>query len=141
MLSIRERIIQRHHRRCGRAIAPIAVMRAPMIPIDRQHSPALLLVVQGDAVLSRSNASVERELTVRLIALARGEHAFAVVDGLITHTHAALMGDSNLGGLALGIHEVETDWDSDDADGGVVAAPASYVISYRTLAVDLTTIG
>ena len=141
MPSIREQIVQQVQRRCSQAIAPITVQRMPVLPVTREHSPALLLCVESDTVLSISNASVDRRLTIRLVALARGESGFAIVDDLIIRAHRVLMADANAGGLALGIHEIDAEWDSDDADDGVIATPARYAIAYRTLFADLTQLG
>ena len=138
MPSIREQIVLQVHRRCSQAIAPIPVQRMPAIPVTREHSPALLLGVESDAILGIANASVDRRLTIRLVALARGGSGFAIVDDLIARAHAALMADANVAGLALGIHEIDAEWDSDDVDDGVIAVPARYAIGYRTLAADVT---
>ena len=75
------------------------------------------------------------------MALARGGSGFAIVEDLITRADAALMASANLAGLALAIHEVDAEWDSDDADDAddeVIAVPARYAIGYRTLAADVT---
>ena len=49
--------------------------------------------------------------------------------------------DVNLGGLVLGIKEVECEWEVEDADAVAAAIPARYCITYRTLAADLATPG
>ena len=48
------------------------------------------------------------------------------------------MVDTNLGGLALGIREVESEWEVDDADGVAASTSARYQISYRTLIADIS---
>lgn len=73
-----------------------------------------------------------------LVVLSRGEAAFDQADQLLVAAHAALLADPNLGGLALGISEVDCDWEAEDADAGAVALPARYEIRYRTYARDLT---
>ena len=133
--------MQQLQERCTVAITPIGFYRMPVLPIDCQHCPALLLWIESDTVLAISNASLDRQLTVRLTALARGDDAFTAIDNLITKAHAAIMRDSNLRGLALGVHELDTEWDSDDADDGVLAVPARYAIGYRRLVSDLTRLG
>lgn len=57
---------------------------------------------------------------------------------MLVAAHAALLADPNLGGLALGISDVDCDWEAEDADAGAVALPARYEIRYRTYARDLT---
>jgi len=46
--------------------------------------------------------------------------------------------DVNLGGLALGVREVEAEWDVDDADAVAASTSARYQISYRTLIADIS---
>jgi len=80
-------------------------------------------------------------LVIRLTALARGDNAAQVADALLVAAHLALFSDANVTGLALGLKELDCEWDSEDADDGVVAIPARYQITYRTLAADLSQAG
>ncbi|MCJ9707544.1 hypothetical protein LWS69_00665 [Bordetella hinzii] len=138
MSSIRERILRELVTRCAAAVAPAPLLRFPTIPVTREASPVLLLFVEGDTVTAHANALVDRQLIVRLVALARGDGAFDTADRLVVAAHAALMADTNLGGLALGLREIDCEWEAEDADGGAAAIPARYEIRYRTLAADLT---
>jgi hypothetical protein len=138
MHSIRELILRELVTRCAAAVAPAPVLRFPTIPVTREASPALLLFVEGDTITAHANALVDRQLIVRLVALARGDDAFDTADRLVVAAHAALMADTNLGGLALGLREIDCEWDAEDADAGAAAIPARYEIRYRTLAADLT---
>jgi hypothetical protein len=70
-----------------------------------------------------------------LVAVVRdtaGESPEALADRLLVAAHAAIMSDQSLGGLSLGIQEVDTDWDIEDADGGAAAMPVRYQVIYRT---------
>ena len=64
-----------------------------------------------------------------------------IADRLLVAVHAALFGNVNLGGLCLGIGELDCEWDVEDADATATAIPARYQITYRTLAADLSTQG
>ncbi|MBU2771255.1 hypothetical protein, partial [Acidithiobacillus caldus] len=68
----------------------------------------------------------------------RENDAFDVADALIVSAHGALMLEPSLGGLALGVREIDCEWDAEDADSQALAVPARYEIRYRTLASDLT---
>ena len=117
--------------------------RTPAVAIAREQCPALVVAPESDAIASRVNDRVTRELTVRVTALARAVPPAAPetsADALLTAAHAALMADVNLGGLALGIHELDCEWDVEDADAIAAAIPARYRITYRTLAADLATV-
>lgn len=139
MISRREAIVRAIVARVATAIAPIAVLRQPTYAIPREKTPAVALTVESDAPVKRANDRMERELVVRLTALARDlVDGFAVADDLICRAHAALMQDVTLSGLALGIAEMEADWQAEDADVTAAAIPATYRITYRTLVSDIT---
>ena len=85
---------------------------------------------------------MERDLIVRVTGVARDPgDGYAVADDLVCRAHAALMADPALGDLALGIAEMEADWQVEDADMEAVAIPATYRITYRTFVTDLTSKG
>lgn len=141
MVSIREQILREVVARVSAAITPVPVLRMPVIPVTREASPALLVFAEGDGVTGSANDVVDRLLTLRLVALARDELAFDTADQLMVDAHRTLMVDHNLGGLCLGMTEVDCEWDADDADSAAVAIPARFEVRYRTLAKDLTQIG
>ncbi|WP_119352867.1 hypothetical protein [Azohydromonas sediminis] len=141
MNSVRERLLRILIDRLTAALAPAPVLRQPATPLPREAGPALLLFVEGDALTAHANRLVDRSLTVRLVALARGADAFDAADRLIVAAHAAVLADSNLGGLAIAVREIDCEWEADDADDGAVALPARYEIRYRTVLTDLTQTG
>jgi len=141
--SIREQILQA----LLTILAPVAaaqgatLLRSPVHGVPREASPALLLFPESDTIVERPNDRVERQLIVRLVALARETGAGppeALADQILVAAHAALLAHANLGGLALGLRELDCEWDVEDADAGAAAMPARYQITYRTLATDLT---
>lgn len=141
--SIREQILQT----VMATLAPVAtaqgatLLRSPVHGVPREASPALLVFPESDTIVERPNDRVERQLVVRLVALARETGAGppeALADQILVAAHAALFAHANLGGLALGLRELDGEWDVEDADAGAAAMPARYQITYRTLATDLT---
>ena len=115
--------------------------RSPSVAVTREQCPALVVFPESEAITERANDRVTRELTVRVVALARAvlpDTPETQADALLTAAHAALMANGNLGGLALGIREQETEWEVEDADAVAVAIPARYRITYRTFAADLS---
>lgn len=142
MNSLRERCLQAM---AGR-LAPVAqgqdatFRRSPTTGISRDQSPALLLFPESDGIHERANDRVTRHLVVRIDALAREHGGVApedIADRLLVAAHAALFADPNLGGLALGIRELDCEWDVEDADATAALIPSRYQITYRTLAHDL----
>jgi len=118
--------------------------RSPTVAISREQCPALVMFPESESITERANDRATRELTVRIVALARAVPPAVPdteADRLLTAAHAALLADGNLGGLALGIRELDCEWEVEDADAVAIALPARYRITYRTLANDLSTSG
>lgn len=114
--------------------------RSPTVAITREQCPALVVFPEAEAITQRANGRVTRDLTLRIVALARAvppAMAETEADRLLTAAHAALVADPTLGGLALAIHEQDCEWEVEDADAVAAAMPARYRITYRTLAQDL----
>lgn len=146
MNSIRERCLQA----VAGLLLPVAqaqgatFRRSPTAGITREQSPALLLFPESDGIAERANDRVVRHLVVRIDALAREQAGVApedLADRLLVAAHAALFADPNLGGLALGIKELDCEWDVEDADATAALIPARYQITYRTLVIDLSSQG
>ena len=144
--SIREQILQA----VTVLLAPVAalqgaqVLRSPSTGITREQSPALLIFPESDAVSPRINDRVERQLVLRVVALARetaGSAPEAIADRLLVAVHAALFDSANLNGLCLGLKELDCEWDVEDADALAASIPARYQITYRTIAHDISMIG
>ena len=141
--SIREQLLQA----VTRLLLPVAaaegavVLRSPVSGVPREQSPALLLFPESDTITQHVNDRVERQLIVRMVALARENAGLApalLADRLLVAAHAALFAQANLGGLCLGIKELDCEWDVEDADAIAAAIPARYQITYRTFATDLS---
>ena len=140
--SIRERILQALVARLNPVAMDQAatVWRTPSVAITRDQCPALVVFPESESLAERANDRVTRELTVRITALARAvppDIAETQADALLCAAHVALILDVNLGGLALGVREVESEWEVDDADGVAASTSARYQITYRTLIADI----
>ena len=144
--SIRERILQALLEKLSRVAEEQSATahRSPTVAIEREHCPALVLFPESDQITERPNDRVVRQLTIRLVALARTVPPATPepeADLLLVAAHAALLSDVNLGGLCLGISEVDAEYDVEDADAEACAIPQRYRIQYRTLASDMTVLG
>lgn len=138
MQSIRERIVREVVSRIAMAVSTVAVLRQPVIAIPRERTPAVVVTVESDVPAKRANDRMERELVLRITALARDPtDGYAVADDLVCRAHAALLADPTLAGLSLGIAEMDADWQAEDADIDAIAIPATYRITYRTLVSDI----
>ena len=118
--------------------------RSPTVANSREQCPALVVFPESEQITERANDRVTRELTVRIVALARSVPPAipeTEADRLLTAAHAAMLADRNLGGLCLGIREQDCEWEVEDADSVAASIPARYAITYRTLDTDLSTKG
>ena len=139
MRSRRETLIRAVVSRCQAALDPVPVVRQPTTALPRARTPALLLTVLSDTPARRSNDRMERELVLQLTGHARDPtDGYAVADELLCKAHLALLAETTLGGLALSLAEMETDYQADDADVEAIAIPAFYRITYRTLVSDIS---
>jgi hypothetical protein len=141
--SIREQILLAALEALRPAVESLgaSLHRSPAVALSREQCPALVVFPESEAITERANDRVTRELTVRVVALARAVPPIdpeTQADALLTAAHAALMANGNLGGLALGIREQDCEWEVEDADAVAAAIPARYRITYRTLANDLS---
>lgn len=141
--SLREQIVQAVLAAVGPAARDLGagVHRSPTTALSREQCPALAVFAESDVIAQRANDRLTRELTLRLVALARSVPPTAAeteADRLLVAAHAALMRDPNLGGLALAIREMDCEWDVEEADAVVAAIPGRYRITYRTLVHDLS---
>jgi hypothetical protein len=151
MTSIRERILQTLMAMFQSVASNqgATLIRSPTTPLTREQSPALLLIAESDQVSARPNDRVERQLVLRLTALARDQvdgagqtiDANVIADGLLAASHLALFANKTLDGLAIGLQELDCDWQEEDADADLAAMPARYQITYRTLAADISQLG
>ena len=110
--SIREQILQA----LMTTLAPVAtaqgatLLRSPVHGVPREASPALLVFPEADTIVARPNDRVERQLIVRVVALARDARTVLPetrADEILVAAHAALFHNANLGGLALELRELD----------------------------------
>jgi hypothetical protein len=144
--SIRERLLQAVAARVAPAVAALGASthRSPTVALTREQAPALAVFPESDRIRERPNDRVERELVIRLVAITRSvppADPATAADALLVAAHAALFTDPTFGGLALGLRELDAEWDLEDADASACAIPTRYELRYRTFAHDLTQTG
>ncbi len=144
--SIREQLLQAVLAAVRPAVTALGATlhRSPSVAINRDQCPALVVFPESETITERANDRVTRELSLRIVALARAVPPAVPeteADRLLTAAHAALFTDGTLGGLALGIREQECEWDVEDADAVAAAISSHYRLTYRTLAQDLSSPG
>ena len=139
--SVREQLIQS----VAQILAPVAqlqgaqVLRSPTTGVTREQSPAILIFAESDAVSPRINDRVERQLVLRVVAIAREKEGIApetIADALLVASHAAVFANASLNGL--GVKELDCEWDVEDADALAASIPARYQFTYRTFVHDIS---
>ena len=142
-ISVREQMIQKAIELLKPVIEPMGatVHRSPSVALQREDLPALVIFPEKDELKAIKNLLVERELTIRVVALSHADGISAaetLADKLSTAAHATLMENHNLGGLCQKIVAADCEWNIEEADGAVGEIPARYVISYHTLLKDIS---
>lgn len=141
--SVREQLIQS----VAQTLAPVAelqgaqVLRSPTSGVTREQSPAILIFAESDAVSPRINDRVERQLVLRMVAIAREKDGIApetIADALLVACHAAVFANASLNGLCLGVKELDCEWEVEDADALAASIPARYQFTYRTFVHDIS---
>jgi hypothetical protein len=141
--SVREQLIHA----VAQILAPVAelqgaqVLRSPTNGVTREQSPAILIFPEADAVSPRVNDRVERQLVLRVVAIAREKDGISPESIADTLLVAAMFANANLGGLCLGLKELDCEWDVEDADALAASIPARYQLTYRTFAHDISITG
>lgn len=142
MQSIREQIVREIVARVTSAVSPVRVLRQPLVAVTRDQSPAVIVSVESDTPVKRSNDRVERELVVRITALVRStDDGYAIADDMLCRVHEDIFADVSLCNLAIGVTEMDTDYNAEDADADALAISVGYRVSYRTMMKDITSKG
>jgi len=146
--SIREQILQA----IGTALTAVAsshggiYLRKPRSPLTREQTPALVLLPELDTVTSQANDRTERQITLRVVAVARqagtsGPEPETIADAMLASAHSALYSHKPLQSLIVKLQAADTDWADETFEVSVAWQPARYTITYRTQRADIATQG
>ncbi|WP_293932138.1 hypothetical protein [Iodobacter sp.] len=137
MPSIRERILNTLQARLDAALT-VPVYRAPILAARRENMPLLILEPQAESVESIAGELSERQLSVVLHVLTRGDLAHQQADELQVSANQAMLALSHSSEPAFLIHEVDCDWDFEDADSIAEHLVTRYQIRYLCNRQDLS---
>lgn len=122
------------------AIPGASVFRARETAADRGEGA--IIIVAGrwqDVPVDHSYDATEWQLTLSVMILSREANAIAQADGLNASTHAAILADRTLGGLAETVIPKNQISETTDADGTIaVQITQYYEIHYTTTNASLT---
>lgn len=116
------------------------VNRSRRRPVETDELPMVSIYAVREevarATANRTSPTVDRTLRVQVRSRVKGQDD--VLDPLRAWVVKAVMVDRSLGGLALGITEDSTDWETDDAsDADYSVASMDFLVRYTTNAGDL----
>lgn len=140
MASRREQIFEAIRVKLA-TIVGITTYRSRQTALSRAEGAAIVVrpafPPAGEDVVNRNNDLSERELTVLVEVIVRGEGADSAADPYCVSAQAKVMEDQTLGGLCLRMREGRTLWHMDDADLDACIVSTPYEIDYRTTATTL----
>ena len=138
MQPVRERIVREVVTAVTAAVAPVPVIRQPAYALSDVRE-AVIVVVESDGIVRRSNDRAERAMTIRVEAVSGSKaDPFAAADALIAKAHSAIVASPALAALVLKIDEKTVEYQSDYLETFLAAVPSRYEITYRTMLSDLT---
>ena len=115
------------------------IYRSRAQPISRGESPAIVIEPISDtAEQNTSMPTLDWTLRVRIVVIERAEIPDQAADDTIESLHSKVMNDLNLGGYAIDVQPVRTEFDIVEADETLGVISNEFEIRYRTQVDDLT---
>jgi len=115
------------------------VHRSRVTAAARAETPMIVIEPVNDvAQQSTSLPKLDWTMRVRVVVITRSTTPYTDADPVIESLHSLLMADLTLGGLAIDIQPVITNFDFFDADQPAGVFPNEYDVKYRTQVADLT---
>jgi hypothetical protein len=122
--------------------ANLTVHRERTWPIERDTLPSILVFAQDEpepvaTTKEKFHAPlVERSLTLNVECRAQGSPPDAALDPITLWATLRMFADEKFAGLAIGVTEGKTTWNSKFGETPIAAANIFFTIAYRTLRVD-----
>lgn len=115
------------------------IYRSRVEAIDRAQSPAIVVKPKAETEpLESFYGVVDRQLTLTVDIVTRGNEPDSLVDPIIVDAHSRIMADLTLGGLCLEIKEGSSQFQIENADQDLCLLTVEYTVWYRTAKGDLT---
>jgi hypothetical protein len=111
-------------------------------PLARQESPAIVIEPLNDSAdQNTSLPTLDWSLTVRVAVIVRGIVPDQLADPIICDMHSRIMADLTLGGVAIDVQPIGTDFEMMEADQPAGVISSNYLVRYRTSVDDLSAAG
>tara|TARA_Y100000361_G_C11088184_1_gene304974 strand:+ start:454 stop:879 length:426 start_codon:yes stop_codon:yes gene_type:complete len=115
------------------------IYRTRVDPVARAESPAIIVQpIRDVAVQNTSLPTLDWTMTVRITVIERSDVPDQAADDTIESLHSKVMSDLTVGGYAIDVQPVRTEFEFIEADKPAALISCEYEIRYRTEVDDLT---
>ena len=115
------------------------IYRTRVGPVARGESPAIIVQpIRDSCVQNTSLPKLDWTLTVRVTVIERSDVPDQAADDTIESLHSKIMSDLTVGGYAIDVQPVRTEFEFIEADQPLGVISNEYEIRYRTEVADLT---
>ena len=115
------------------------IYRSRVEPLSRGESPAIVIEpISDDADQNTSMPTLDWTLRIRVSVIERGDVPDKEADDTIESLHSKIMSDLTVGGYAIDVQPVRTEFEFIEADKPLGIISNEFEIRYRTQVADLT---
>ena len=115
------------------------IYRSRVEPLSRGESPAIVIEpISDDADQNTSMPTLDWTLRIRVSVIERSSIPDQAADDTIESLHSKIMSDLTVGGYAIDVQPVRTEFEFIEADQPLGVISNEYEIRYRTEVADLT---
>ena len=115
------------------------IYRSRVEPLSRGESPAIVIEpISDDADQTTSMPTLDWTLRIRVSVIERSSIPDQAADDTIESLHSKIMSDLTVGGYAIDVQPVRTEFEFIEADQPLGVISNEYEIRYRTQVADLT---
>lgn len=115
------------------------IYRSRVEPLSRDESPAIVIEpISDDADQNTSMPTLDWTLRIRVSVIERATIPDQAADDTIESLHSKIMSDLTVGGYAIDVQPVRTEFEFIEADQPLGIISNEYEIRYRTKVADLT---
>ena len=115
------------------------IYRSRVEPLSRGESPAIVIEpISDDADQNTSMPTLDWTLRIRVSVIERATIPDQAADDTIESLHSKIMSDLTVGGYAIDVQPVRTEFEFIEADQPLGIISNEFEIRYRTQVADLT---
>ena len=115
------------------------IYRSRVEPISREESPAIVVEpIWDDADQNTTTPTLDWTLRIRVSVIERADVPDKEADDTIESLHSKIMSDLTVGGYAIDVQPVRTEFEFIEADKPLGIISNEFEIRYRTQVADLT---